>query len=349
MSSMQDVAGGSNVALSAMARMFGLNISDIMAAQNVNLGAARTGYNASIDQFLGDVAANTNASVQLSNWMNNRYSNMALNSWLGMEGLGLTGFDIFSDLTSILGNAIGSIETSAGILDAFGGKNVTEAAKAIAAATIGNAPGLAILAGALGPAIGNIFTSGNISAFAKGDQDFGSMLQGILTGAVGTNEIDAATMAFLQAYRDIGNYNNINTLKATGNWNATQTGEGTSAGATNKEENLSTVDMGTIIEGYGENQETKTLDDLYNLLADDFPTTTFTTATRLVEAGNEVLIGDARTTQYITDMLTLTAVSTENILMLLENVYAGGNRSLIDIGSLGLENTWGDWSGASRP
>ena len=67
MSSMQDVAGGSNVALSAMARMFGLNISDIMAAQNVNLGAARTGYNASIDQFLGDVAANTNASVQLSN------------------------------------------------------------------------------------------------------------------------------------------------------------------------------------------------------------------------------------------------------------------------------------------
>ena len=349
-SSMQDMTGGSNVALSAIAKIFGVSVSDIKAAQGMDLSKVNTNYESSIADFLGNVAANTNMSVQLSNWFNNRSSNLALNSWLGMGGLGEVGFNIFSDLSSMIGSMIGSMETSSGIFDLFGGKNVTEAAKAIAAGTIGNAPGLAILAGALGPAIGNIFTSGNISSFLSGEQDFSSMLQGILTGAVGQNGVDASVIAFLRDYNNIKGYNNRETLSAQGSWSGLDVGESTSGTAVeNGEEDTTKLDMSTIIEGYGTENEAKTLDDLYNLLVDDFPTTTFTTATRLVEAGNEVLIGDAKTTQYITDMLTITAVSAENILALLENVYAGGTRSLIDMGSLGLENTWGDWSGTSRP
>ena len=84
---------------------------------------------------------------------------------------------------------------------------------------------------------------------------------------------------------------------------------------------------------------------MYNLLADDFPTTTFATVANIASANNSVLLGDAKTTQYITDMLTITAVSAENILMLLENYFGGANFTLTNIGSIPLENRWGDWSG----
>ena len=52
-------------------------------------------------------------------------------------------------------------------------------------------------------------------------------------------------------------------------------------------------------------------------------------------------------TQYLIDMVTITAVSTENILMLLENSLGGANRTLIDMNALGLVNMWGDWSGTT--
>ena len=54
------------------------------------------------------------------------------------------------------------------------------------------------------------------------------------------------------------------------------------------------------------------------------------------------MVGSPETTQYIVDMLTITAVSTENILMLLENAFAGGTRTLIDMSALNVQNMWGD-------
>ena len=59
---------------------------------------------------------------------------------------------------------------------------------------------------------------------------------------------------------------------------------------------------------------------MYRLLAEDYPTTTFSTVANIPhETNNCVMVGSPETTQYIVDMLTITAVSTENILMLLEN------------------------------
>lgn len=92
-----------------------------------------------------------------------------------------------------------------------------------------------------------------------------------------------------------------------------------------------------------EAEEAHTFEDLYHLLADDYPTTTFSTVANIPhETNNVVMIGSTETTQYIVDMLTITAVSTENILMLLENAFGGANRTLIDMSALELQNMWGD-------
>ena len=90
-------------------------------------------------------------------------------------------------------------------------------------------------------------------------------------------------------------------------------------------------------------EEGHSFEDLYRLLAEDYPTTTFSTVANIPhETNNCVMVGSPETTQYIVDMLTITAVSTENILMLLENAFAGGSRTLIDMNALNVQNMWGD-------
>lgn len=120
----------------------------------------------------------------------------------------------------------------------------------------------------------------------------------------------------------------------------TGTGEGTStSGAiTNQEQPTTALEIKQEEESDAHNFE-----DLYRLLAEDYPTTTFSTVANIPhETNNCVMVGSPETTQYIVDMLTITAVSTENILMLLENAFAGGTRTLIDMSALNIQNMWGD-------
>lgn len=137
----------------------------------------------------------------------------------------------------------------------------------------------------------------------------------------------------------LADYRSLGDNWLDGSMRYTSTGEFVSSGRgstqsgriTNKEREYTTVEF--------ENEEvpeTKTLDDLYNLLADDFPTTTWATVANISSANNGVQIVDSQTTTLIVDALTLTAVSTENILMLLENAFAGKNYALTSIPSLGL-------------
>lgn len=63
------------------------------------------------------------------------------------------------------------------------------------------------------------------------------------------------------------------------------------------------------------------------------PVTPFATYTKLIEGGNVVEIGANDTTTYVRDMLTITAVNTENIFLLLNNVL---NETAIDRGVMDL-------------
>lgn len=103
---MQDVGGGNNVAMNAMARLFGVNVSDIRAASQMNLGAARTGYNYSLSDFLGAVQESTPESVQLSNLINNLISNQAMSGDLTTYEVGKMLYPILGDLSSAVGSLI---------------------------------------------------------------------------------------------------------------------------------------------------------------------------------------------------------------------------------------------------
>lgn len=76
----------------------------------------------------------------------------------------------------------------------------------------------------------------------------------------------------------------------------------------------------------------KTLGDIRDGVS-IIPVTPFATYTKLIEGGNVVEIGTNDTTTYVRDMLTITAVNTENIFLLLNNVL---NETAIDRGVMDL-------------
>ena len=67
-SSLEGIGGGSNVAMNAIAKIFGLSVADIKAAQNMGLGTngLATNWNSSIGSFFGNFANSTAFSTKLS-------------------------------------------------------------------------------------------------------------------------------------------------------------------------------------------------------------------------------------------------------------------------------------------
>jgi len=345
-SGMADIGGGSNIAMNAIAKIFGVSVSDIKAAQNMELEAIRVNdVNSSISQFFTNVMKSTGDSIQQDLFLSNLVSGAALNTNYANYRLTNT---IMSGVANLLKdtdvNLLG-VDVS-GLFGAITELKPTINMLTAMAGQMGEGAGSA--ADAVSNAFKSLFSFKTLKALNPFDKsvNFGDIandiVSAILQGIGGSLE---------DAFDLVGGLAGGPHLDTRGSIYEIIGGpSGSFTGTTGGEPGQYNPNNEITIEGSEDDfEKAHTLDDLYNLLADDFPTTTFTTATRLVEAGNEVLIGDAKTTQYITDMITLTAVSTENILMLLENVFAGGTRQLIDIGSLGLENTWGDWSGTSRP
>ena len=62
------------------------------------------------------------------------------------------------------------------------------------------------------------------------------------------------------------------------------------------------------------------------LMYTEFPVTNWSTYTELIEGGNTVTIGTNDNTTYIRDMLTITAVNTENIFLLLSAWLSGNSQ-----------------------
>ena len=321
---MSNAGGGSNVAMNAIAKIFGVSVSDIRAAQQMNVtGINANNVNSDITKFLNDFMDSTNNGVRRANLISNLQSGAAMN----------TDYATYM-LTKGISGLVGNILKESDVGIEFGAK-VDLAG--IAGSIMENMPLIAMLTkmrGQLPNGAGGV------------DQIFSnigkvSTIKTLMTQGVG-GLADAYISAILGGIS--GDLNNVydrlagfgGTGYSTRGSNYAGSGVTESFAASNEEgqQNRTTIKIEN-----DEEQEYKTLDDLYNLLADDFPTTTWATVTNIASANNSVLLGDAHTTQYITDMITLTAVSTENILMLLENYFADANRTLIDMSALGLENS----------
>ena len=323
--SMGNVGGGSNVAMNAMARMFGLNVSDIRAASQMDLGLINTNYDTSIAQFLSDFANSSTKSSRLSTLFDNMLSNRAI-------GGDLMSFQINRALAGMLGDTLTTIGSTIGGakgagLQITGGLASNMQALGLLAGLVGDATEGA---GGFGKLFNNVFTFENLKQIKKGG--IGGIISGMVDSLVGN--ISNGTGDLLADYNSLGNnwFDGGMRYTSTGEFVSSSRGNSQSGRITNREREYTTIKF----ENDEELPEEKTLDDLYNLLADDFPTTTWATVANISSANNGVQIVDSQTTTLIVDALTLTAVSTENILMLLENAFAGKNYALTSIPSLGL-------------
>ena len=66
LANMSNMGGGSNVAMHEIAKIFGVNVSDIRAAQNMNLSPGITDYDTSITSFLSDLAGTSTPATRLN-------------------------------------------------------------------------------------------------------------------------------------------------------------------------------------------------------------------------------------------------------------------------------------------
>lgn len=320
----------SNVAMNAMANAFGVSVSDIRAAQQMNVGNISTDYSTDISKFFAQIEESTNRSTQLATWWENALSNQALTT-----PLGLVGFDIANSLSQIIGGGLKSLSQAQSIWGSVSGANKGEA---ILGTVVENLPALGIL-GSIGMDIGKNFFSLDTLKGLSSQEGLNGFISKFLEAA------GFGQGAVLRDYNALGGIDNSSYFTTQGNFSGVTGGTSQSGVITNDEDQK----PGTTVEFAFEEGEKEGYDfqDLYHLLADDYPTTTFMTEANIAHANNEVLLGDSKTTQYLVDMLTITAVSTENILMILENSLGGANRTLIDMSALNLVNMWGDWSGTT--
>ena len=329
MANMSNIAGGSNVAMNAIAKIFGVSVSDIMAARNMNLGNINTGWNSSIGNFFGNFANSTSFSSKLSTWWDNAISAQAFSGGLGglfgPNSLGTVGWDLFKGITSLGGSAL---QGAAGATPWGLGVPIS-----LLGSAISNLPGLTVLGGILNNSLSGAFSS--VDGLKSLFTDPTGFVQGLLSG------LGFGSGAAYGDYLALGGLDGSTQLSSSGSFS------GGGASRSGKITSRSGPETNQVTITEGEAPENKTLDDLYSLLADDFPITTFLTTSSLNKeyGGNEVLIGNAEITEHITDMITLTAVSTQNILELLQEAFSNGG--LMALNNSANTNTYGDMFGSA--
>ena len=309
---------GSNVAMNAMAKVFGVSVSDIQAAQNmkpVNVGNVNT----DISQFFSDLANSTNMSTRMSNVFNNLMSSGAL-----MDNM--ASYTLINEFSGILGDALQSAGEAQGVAGGQFLSLLGSGAKSLPTLNI-----MAhVLAGNSGLDLNNLFTLKNLKNLVT--KGIPGIVGGIVDGFLGNSN------SLVNDYFALDNIDNSSSFYSSGSFIGGRGGSSSSGTISNEDTNTPSIQITNEEEDSG-----PTFEDLYHLLADDYPTTTFSTVANIPhEINNDVFLADKEVTQYLIDMVTITAVSTENILMLLENSLGGANRTLIDMNALGLVNMWGD-------
>lgn len=323
---MSRAGGGSNAAMNAMAKVFGVSVSDIKAAQGMNLAGVNTNYDTSIGSFFGNLETSTNASTRISTLAANLMSGGALND-------DLFRYTLIKDFSNIIGtgleNAGAGMGLGAGSLVSLLGSGV----KALPMINVlGN-----VLTSASG--LGSIWSLDTLKDIVRGG--VGNWLGGII-GNIGEG---ISPGAVLSAYNGLAGLDGSRAYTSSGTFTGGGRGRTTSGTITNTDRSVNEIK----IENNETGEEAKTLDDLYNLLSNDYPVTPWKTISTIAPSETEyencVYLGNAETTHTILDMITLTAVSTEGIFMLLSNYLLNTTYSLVDMSKLPLEHRYADWSG----
>ena len=324
----------SNVVKSEYARIFGLSVSDLVAARNASAVTGdfgRTTIGTDITELLQNVDKFVNPVLKISNALDNLVYEGATNVASNSLNYGL--FKSFGLLGSIS--------------EAFGAKNLTKGL---------NIAQLATSVVGFGKAIGSAMTN------LGGGLPLGSVVMGneVMMPMEDGNLITIGTLDQFDLTRGTGALNIFNTLGKKG-FEGMQTGFAGSIFGFSGESGLSQSGSMYIGGKNGANTsstsegdritadivQSRTIDDVYNMLTDavraitDLPNQPFGTITRIAEAGNTVTIGNDLT--YMQDIMTMMAMNVQNIYSLLAAKFSGAETAqTVDVGSMQWNNHF-DW------
>lgn len=321
--------GSSNVVKSEYARIFGLNVSDIVAASNLG----NTVQSGMLSTNINDLLSSYSELVPMQAQMQNILDNIIYT--LGTNVASNTGDYIFYKSGKLIGDLAGQLADASGGLGGllFGG--VASAAK------------LGPLIGLIPSAIRTIedavqSSTGMFGNFDRTFADLGAVTSGlaqrIQTSGVGldTGFTGTTTSAVIQ-------YGSDGSTSATvaSNANITDILKGARTSAMNRE-----AEIADIGEDYMDEQAYYKMIKSYidNSAVPFFNREALTTYTKIVDGENTVTIGTNDNSVYIQDMLTITAVNTENIFILLNEKF---NTEKLEGAT--LRDTRGYWADSGNP
>lgn len=319
----------SNVVKSEYARIFGLNVSDIVAASNLG----NTVQSGMLSTNINDLLSSYSELVPMQAQMQNILDNIIYT--LGTNVASNTGDYIFYKSGKLIGDLAGQLADASGGLGGllFGG--VASAAK------------LGPLIGLIPSAIRTIedavqSSTGMFGNFDRTFADLGAVTSGlaqkIQTSGVGldTGFTGTTTSAVIQ-------YGSDGSTSATvaSNANITDILKGARTSAMNRE-----AEVADIGEDYMDEQAYYKMMKSYidNSAVPFFNREALTTYTKIVDGENTVTIGTNDNSTYIQDMLTITAVNTENIFILLNEKF---NTEKLEGAT--LRDTRGYWADSGNP
>lgn len=356
-SSMSNMGGGSNVAMNAVAKMFGVTVSDIRAAQQMNVQSINVrNVNDDIASFLYNLANSTNQSTRAYTLFDNLVSNRALYG-------DLLRYQTEEALFGTLGPMLGDIPIFGDALNTL----------------ISNRPGLGVMTGVLSDAGGITGLMSGIGTILKDTLSTGwdaliSALNPFDKNEVGLSDVlkraPNATHTLVdniikQMITNVsGDYKNLwsdyysfdtgNGLYTTSGSLADYTSSGSKTGATTSAKVSSARQPQSTMNITSVNEPTeRSTGDILEMLSDS-SSTPYSTISTIVEANNAVLIGSQEITNNIVNYLEVTSTTIQSIYVLLEAWAENSGRyndeitrvrnvmsSLSDNSAL----LYGDWSG----
>ena len=308
----------SNVVKSEYARIFGLQVSDIVAAKNLGEAKSLTqNLNTNINTLLSTygkmVPLQTQFSNILENFMYTLGTNVAANTsdYLGYKGARLV--DQFAEVISSSGGFLGNL--------IGGGLKL--------------ASGVGTIVSLLKPAartLGDLIESWKIDA-GSGVDSLVNQFNNLGSGVEDLKEKITATGAGLDnRYTGESTSSSIQYDAQQGSFDESGVKTSVASDTTDILKSVRTSGMNVDAEVIDADETYVDQQELYKSIKSYindsaipfFDRQAFNTYTRISEAANTVTIGANETTTYIKDMLTITAINSENIYSLLLNWFTMG-------------------------
>jgi hypothetical protein len=322
----------SNVVKSEYARIFGLNVSDIVAASNLGNTVQSGMLSTDINNLLNSYDELIPVQYQMKNVLDNVLYTLGTNI-ASDEGSYWT-----YKIGSLIGKVSGQLADAAGGIPILG--SILKGASIlgpIAAMLPGFIDTFEDLRAAYDS--GGLFSKDAVNAFASlGGMSTNGLAQRIQTSGVGldTGFTGTTTSAVIQYGSD-----GSSSVTVAGNTNVTDILKGARTSAMNTQ-----AEVADIGEDYMDEQAYYKMMKSYidNSAVPFFNREALTTYTKIVDGENTVTIGTNDNSTYIQDMLTITAVNTENIFILLNEKF---NTEKLENAT--LRDTRGYWADSGNP